>query len=169
MGFPSQVFQIRYKTGFTMVELLIVIFMIGILTVTGLTSYTASQRNSRDAKRKIDLENIRQALEMYHSDNSTTSNPYPNGNGRTGDGGIGTSLNALITPIAYVNSSNFPRDPSYKQGYEYFYQRLTSNTYVICARVENTTGIPTPPTACASLQCHTTDTTKKCNYGLTQP
>ncbi len=165
----SKIFHIKFKFGFTMVELIIVIALLGILSVAGLASYTASQRNARDGKRKVDLETFRQALEMYRSDNSTTANPYPNGNGRTGTGGSGTSLNALTTPTVYLNTNNFPQDPRSAQGYDYYYQRLTANTYVVCARLENTTGLPTPPSSCTTLQCHTTYSSQLCNYGLTQP
>lgn len=59
----------KKKLGFTLIELVIVIGLLGILATAGFTSYIHSMQVSRDAKRKTDLESIRQALEMYKSDN----------------------------------------------------------------------------------------------------
>lgn len=58
----------KKSAGFTLIEILIVIAIISILSIGGLASYTASLKNSRDAKRKTDLEQIRVTLEIYKSD-----------------------------------------------------------------------------------------------------
>lgn len=57
------------KKAFTLIELLVVIAIIGILTSLGIASYTVAQRKSRDAKRKADLETVRQGLILYRQDN----------------------------------------------------------------------------------------------------
>ena len=62
-------------TGFSLVEILVVATIIGLLTVVGVTSYSQLGKNSRDARRKADVEQVRAALEMYKS-NSANSN-YP--------------------------------------------------------------------------------------------
>ena len=54
--------------GFTLIELLVVIAIIAILISVGVVSYTRSLKLSRDARRKTDLEQIRQALETYRSE-----------------------------------------------------------------------------------------------------
>lgn len=51
--------------GFTLIELLIVISIIGILASLSLVSYGGAQKQSRDAIRKSDLEQYRNALEGY--------------------------------------------------------------------------------------------------------
>lgn len=60
--------------GFTLIELLIVISIMGILMTASFASYIGTQKNNRDRKRKADLEIIRQALEVYKSQNGQ----YPN-------------------------------------------------------------------------------------------
>jgi general secretion pathway protein G len=58
-----------FKKGFTLIELLVVIAIIGILITVGSVSYQRAVRLSRDSKRKTDLEQIRQAMETYRSEN----------------------------------------------------------------------------------------------------
>lgn len=57
-----------FKKGFTLLELIIVIAIIGILATLGMTSYTASLQKSSDSKRKSDLNQIQVALELYKQD-----------------------------------------------------------------------------------------------------
>lgn len=49
--------------GFTLVELLVVIAIIAILAAVGLTIFSGTQKNARDARRKADIDAIAQALE----------------------------------------------------------------------------------------------------------
>jgi len=52
-------------SGFTMIELLIVIAIIGILSTIVVMTYSNDQASARDAERKSDLEQYRNALEAY--------------------------------------------------------------------------------------------------------
>lgn len=56
----------RHK-GFTFVELLVVLTIIGVIFAAGIVSYTAITTRSRDTRRKADMEAIRQSLEMCRS------------------------------------------------------------------------------------------------------
>ena len=56
------------KTGFTLVELLVVISIMAILTVVISSSFRTVQMKSRDARRKSDLGSISKALNMYYND-----------------------------------------------------------------------------------------------------
>lgn len=58
------------KLGFTIVELLVVSTILALLAAMGMVSYASASRNSRNAKRQSDLEQVRAAMELYRSDNS---------------------------------------------------------------------------------------------------
>ena len=55
------------NNGFTFVELLVVITIIAMIFSVGVVTYTTINAKSRDARRKADLEAMRQALEMCRS------------------------------------------------------------------------------------------------------
>lgn len=54
------------QKGFTLVELLVVISIIGILATITMASLNAARAKSRDVRRKQDIESIQTALEMYY-------------------------------------------------------------------------------------------------------
>lgn len=59
----------RKSSGFTIVELLIVIVIIGILAALVIVAYNGLQVKARDVKRKSDLAYIAKALKLYETDN----------------------------------------------------------------------------------------------------
>ena len=58
----------RNKKGFTLIELLVVIAIIGLLATIVLVSLNNARVKARDAKRKVDLQAIAKAMEMYYYD-----------------------------------------------------------------------------------------------------
>ena len=100
------------KRGFTLMEILIVIGILGILLTVGLASYQASQRAARDGRRKVDLEIISQALEIYKSDNG----PYP-------------ATLSTLTPN-YIRT--VPQDPQNVSPQVYTYAPICSSSATIC-------------------------------------
>jgi general secretion pathway protein G len=61
--------RINFNRGFTFIEILVVVTIIGVLASIGIVSYQSVNEKSRDNKRKADIESIRSALEMYRADN----------------------------------------------------------------------------------------------------
>lgn len=57
------------KPGFSLIELLVAIVILGILVTIGIASFSSSQKKARDAVRKHDLFEVQKALEMYQADN----------------------------------------------------------------------------------------------------
>lgn len=74
--------KLTIKTGFTLIEILVVLSIIGIISTMGLSSYNKSLVRGRDAKRKADLANIQKALEIYKQDQSPWTFPA-NGSWKT--------------------------------------------------------------------------------------
>ena len=57
------------QQGFTIVELLIVIVVIGILAAISIVAYNNVTAKARDSQREQDIKTIAKALEMYYVDN----------------------------------------------------------------------------------------------------
>jgi len=106
----------RQQSGFTLIELLVVIFIIGVLTGIILPNFIGSRQRARDARRKEELDNIKNALRLYYND----SQEYP------------SDLDAVDPDYM----SSVPVDPS--TGSEYGYCTGSDNdTFVLCAELEN--------------------------------
>src|SRR5215210_417943 len=63
----------RKQSGFTIVELLIVIVVIGILAALVVTTFAGIQRKARNTERETDVKAIHGQLEAYFAQN----NSYP--------------------------------------------------------------------------------------------
>lgn len=60
--------HLRKERGFTIIELLIVIAIIGILATLVLTNFRGAQAKGRDTVRQNDLNSMYQKLEEYYND-----------------------------------------------------------------------------------------------------
>lgn len=56
------------RSGFTIVELLIVMGILAVLATFFVNGYTGTQRRARDAQRKSDLKQLANSLELYFND-----------------------------------------------------------------------------------------------------
>lgn len=58
------------RKGFTLLELIVVVAIIAMLATVGVSSYQNVQVNSRNAKRKADLKEIKKSLAAYYGANA---------------------------------------------------------------------------------------------------
>lgn len=140
------------RSGFTLVEILVVATIIGLLAAIGVTGYSAASKSGRDSKRKADLEMIRSALEIYKS--GSAANSYP-------------ADNPACTPqgLAPGYIPSFPPDPK-PASYKYCYEQWSATSYVICAHLEN--GGSGVPGACINNDCGG-GVGVDCNYFVNNP
>lgn len=140
------------KKGFTFIEILVVITIIGVLTLVATTNFAVVNKKARDGKRQGDLEQIKAALEMYRTDEKE----YPTTAIWNGFGG--GSITGL-TGTVYME--DIPDDPM--EGYLYKYSS-NGTTYNLCALME--VDIDGPVCGNPALNCKTG---VSCNYGVTNP
>lgn len=151
----------KIKKGFTLIELLVVIAILGILVTLGLGSYMSAQIKSRDAKRKANLSQIAQSLELYNNDKGK----YPMGSSGQMYGCGAGAISACTWGVSVFSDTTtntiymvkLPADPA---AYSYYYVSNGKN-YQLYAHLENTkdSGLLTNIT-------YTTQCDGECNYGI---
>lgn len=129
------------KKSFTLIELLVVTTIIMLLLSGATITYSQLSKQSRDSRRKSDLNQVRSALEMYRSNN----NQYPI-----------SDYNNLASYL--VNGSvkyleKLPTDPKSSQ-YNYYYTS-TGTDYTLAGYLESGGNV------CVSGGCG-----NNCNYCL---
>ncbi|MBI3954531.1 type II secretion system protein GspG [Candidatus Collierbacteria bacterium] len=113
------------EKGFSFVELLVVITIIAVMMGIGAVSYQTTGRNSRDTRRKSDIEVIKSALEIYRAE----VGQYPT---------LNTDINNKITSTSITDGVNtyldpIPADPDEDTDYFYTYDRTSASSYTLCA------------------------------------
>lgn len=153
-------FKSSSRSGFTLIEILVVIAIIGILSGLLFTNFSSARERSRDTKRKADFHALQQALQLYMND----YNVFPaEGSGSTGSGGIisgcgaagngacswtsGPTAGSAFTAGSTTYMGQLPGDPlSPTQQYSYCagadtFEGVTCSTvsYILSTKLENAT------------------------------
>lgn len=122
------------KKGFTLMELLIVIALIGILVTMGVASYSTAQIKSRDTRRRSDMKVIQNAFEQYYSENN---GDYP-------------SDDTVKSDSTYF-PGGFPKDPKPAPYEQYSWSPdATGASYCLCA-LQETDESGNASAACGSM------------------
>lgn len=102
--------KLKKQAGFTIVELLIVIVVIGILAAITIVAYNGVQGKARDAQRVADMQSIVKALELYKAANGVYPAAVPTANASgwevSTDGTTATNFLSLL-----VSSKTVPKVP----------------------------------------------------------
>lgn len=141
----------RYKlnSGFTLLELIIVMVIIAILASAIWGNFFTSLTKSRDSKRKQELDFIAKAMDLYYNDNKAYPTSLP---------GAGSPfVNPVVTGVIYMQK--VPADPLYPVA-NYCYPTVAagSNTFKIYANLENKLDVQIIPT----VTCNSVNY----NYGI---
>ncbi len=137
--------MLQNKKGFTIIELLIVIAIIGLLATISLVALNGARQKGRDAKRIGDIRQIQVALELYFNDN----NSYPivaEGGVVLGQTSAAKLCNGGFVAIDTVCTRTYmglvPSNPQ-PNGADYLYESEgtgTGSSYTIGFTLEDSTG-----------------------------
>jgi prepilin-type N-terminal cleavage/methylation domain-containing protein len=121
------------KKGFTLIEILIVVVIIGILASVALTVIQPDvlYSRARDSRRQTDLKTLQTGLENYYAENR--SYPYP-GNTDWVSTASGAFLHGALVTGGTTYLNNYPFDPVSSKTY---YYSSNGSKYCVVAITEN--------------------------------
>ena len=134
----------KKQTGFTIVELLIVIVVIGILAAITIVAYNGMQQRTRDAKRVNDIAQISKALKVWAVETGEIFNAIPGEKATSWfSAGSTPTLQTFLVNGGYLSPS--VQDPAYRHATYQVYMgayctHTDDNRRVLLAKLEN------PPT-----------------------
>jgi len=109
------------QKGFTLIEVLIVVSIIGLLTSATLIGLGSFRGAGRDARRLSDLRQIQNGLELYYA----KYGEYPASQG----------WEASLTG-AGIGVASVPKDPNTSTSYSFSSENCTNGSYILAATLE---------------------------------
>lgn len=98
-----------FKKGFTLIEILLVIIILGIISALITGNLITSLKKGRDARRKSDIQNIQKAVELYYDDKHVYPPSLPFGSAlcETPACVSGEKIYMQQIPVDPVNGNNY--------------------------------------------------------------
>ena len=124
---------LKKKSGFTLIEMLIVVAIIATLASVVLVGLGPTRRLGRDARRISDLRQIQNGLELYFNKCSY----YPGGSASLCNGPAPADFAGLSVALAPLGINNIPNDPSAGKTYLYGV-KADGTSYTLGAQLEDT-------------------------------
>ena len=121
--------DMKRKNGFSLLELLVVVSIIGILIAVSAVGFTAAQKRGRDTRRRGDMKAWQDALEQEYAENTSY--------GATCAVAVASNMNGLT-----------PTDPKNTGSYVYT-ATCAADTYCVCALLEQLDSGNSDDSACA--------------------
>lgn len=125
------------KKGFSLIQLLVVLAILGLLTSVVLANMQQVRMKARDAQRISDIDNIQLALRLYKDANGT----YPDcdsgmmlGEGATTPSGCINNVDTALAPYM----TKVPADPLTSSGTAYKYWYDSDYICIIATGIHNT-------------------------------
>lgn len=124
--------KIKLEKGFTLIELMVTIAIIGILAGIVVVSVGTVRENARDTRRKSDLDQLRKAIEIYYSEKDV----YPT------TGGNWVILNGVDDPLTPKLVPKFielmPEDPKGTNQLPFVYKYASDGShFALDCAIEN--------------------------------
>lgn len=128
--------QKQQNQGFTLLEILVVISIMGILIALGTAAFSTAQKKGRDARREADIKAIQQGMEQYNAKN-----------------GIYPASSAELEADTEIFPSGLPEDPRSRDLYVYTIN-TEADAFCVCALLESGAGNSSAlPAAAAASDC----------------
>ncbi|MBI4004550.1 prepilin-type N-terminal cleavage/methylation domain-containing protein [Candidatus Roizmanbacteria bacterium] len=145
------------KKGFSLIELIVVIAIIGVIAGLLLPNFMGARERARDTTRKSDLKQLQKALESYRQDQNPVA--YPTVYGGSGNA-LGVCGGQLGSSTVYM--AKIPCDPLNTTPTPYYYNPDNTNLkFTLCSCLDNkgdadATGTNCPGTyTCSSSKSYT--------------
>lgn len=125
--------NVRQRRGFTLIELLVSVAIIAVLSAVGLSIFTNAQRRARDARRRADLNAVRDAAEQLF----LNCGKYPDDTTEFVNATTGCTDSGVVQYLQTgQDTASFPSDPRGGSTDPYEVVSASTTAYKVCADQE---------------------------------